>query len=742
MTRAILLGRDTMDGLADLFSLPPRLVSDVVTTMWEKGFIVVEEGEDQRLDVSDAARASLIRTGEVVSESRTMSREFVFEPLTRRVLGHNDPSVVRWAAVDSVSVPPDASVSAEDVPEEDLIRAVQKELDRSRVMMGNRDHVLRVGFGNRLLRPPDRLRWLHVRVRIGHDMVSHRYLVTVDDDRWEEGAQEQLGSALESLLERAPDSRFAKQLRERAVERSSEPETIESLFAELRAALGTVNAEDPDGWEDAHGDVVALTERITRLADLRRAQVEAMIVPNEAAVDWAVGHLVAESRKQLILVVPDIVYARLNPWLDQLRAALSKKVRLYLLWGRGDDESLSEAVVTALRRDLGRAFPGQVTIAQQSCRTEACLLVQDDERVLVTSHGLFGDVRENNRLGCLIEAPRAAERPAQAVADLLLWCRRTFPDPRTQRQILVHEQDFGRPPPVARGHKRIAADLPDPLKPGTNQAGVAAYRAGVAARPAGPERGLPGGHGRHSRPGRDQRRAETSLLGSAAKRGMAIRRRRRPDRLPGGRPVHGPGRPGLSCPGGRPARAPQAEIPEVGGAVRPAGGQGHDAVPVRSEHARARVVIADNATLIGSFSPLADGEGRFRRMGERLSQVGVLINSAELTTEMAGQFSAVPNARPPAPLPIEAVPPEALDLELLKQVGRTTDGYQIAELIRSRPPEGGDYWALLDGWSSWASRSLSCGPRSPRSSGCPLSTPGATTQWPPRPSTGPGGWDG
>ena len=394
VTRAILQGRDTIDKLTDLFSLPPRLVSDVVTTMWEKGFIVVEDDENQRLDVSDGARASLTRTGEVASKRRTMSREFVFEPLTRRVLGHNDPSVVRWAAVDSVSVPSDAGVSAEDVPEEDLIRAVQKEMDRSRVM-GNRDHVLRVDFGNRLLRPPDQLRWLHVRVRIGHDVRSHRYLVTVDDDRWDEGAQEQLGGALESLLERAPDSRFAKQLRERAVERSSEPETIESLFAELRAALRAVSPEDPDGWENAHGDVVALTERIdTRLAELRRAHVEAMIVPNEAAVDWAVSHLMTESRKQLILVVPDIVYAHLNPWLDQLRAALIRGVRLHVLWGRGDDESLSEAVVTALRRDLGRAFPGQVTIALQSCRTEACLLVQDDERVLVTSHSLLGDVRE------------------------------------------------------------------------------------------------------------------------------------------------------------------------------------------------------------------------------------------------------------------------------------------------------------------------------------------------------------
>ena len=87
-------------------------------------------------------------------------------------------------------------------------------------------------------------------------------------------------------------------------------------------------------------------------------------------------------------------------------------------------------------------------------------------------------------------------------------------------------------------------------------------------------------------------------------------------------------------------------------------GQGRDPVPVRSERARARLVIADNATLIGSFSPLADGEGRFRRMGERLSQADVLIDSAELTTEMAGQLSAVPNARPPASLPAEAVPLE------------------------------------------------------------------------------------
>ena len=261
----------------------------------------------------------------------------------------------------------------------------------------------------------------------------------------------------------------------------------------------------------------------------------------------------------------------------------------------------------------------------------------------------------------------------------------------------MHEQDFGRSPPVARGHKRKASDLPDALEHGTNAAGVATYRAGVQrvllALSEDYQEVAAGTAARAVTDG-ELRPLYWDLLRTAAWRFVVADDRidfrvADPSMAQAVRDCHARADVQLVHP-----RLSHQKSEEPFGRL----GQGRDVVPVRAGHARARVVIADNATLLGSFSPLADGEGRFRRMGERLSQVGVLVDSAELTTEMAAHLSAVPNARPPAPLPIEGVPPEALDLDLLKQVGRTTDGYQIAELIRSRPPEGGDYWAMLDGW--------------------------------------------
>lgn len=698
VARAVLIGRDTTEQLAKLFRLSERLVGDVVTTMWEKGFLVVDL-EEGTLDLSESARVSLTKKGEVSSQPRTKPQKFVFEPLSRVVLIDSDRSVVRWAGQNSVKVRAGNVVSAEDVPEGDLVLAVQKAMDRERAR-GNRDNVLRVGFGNRLLRPPDQVRWIHARARVGRDPRGGRFFVTIEDDRWDEASRLRLESEVDRLLEEDPDSEFSQQLRLRAVDGTREPETVATLFARLTEAIADVAADYPQSWADSHVAITSSTARIEDgLFELRQGLAEASITQNEQAQDWALGELIGECRTQLVLVIPDITYAKLNPWLDELRTALRRGVRLVVIWGRGPDDTLPDAVETALRQDLGRRFPGQVIVPSSSRRTDACLVIQDDERVLVTSHSVLGDTRSTDRIGCVIEAADGAEGPAAVVVDLLLWCLRILPRDRGKHHLLVHQADFHRPPPSPRRRRPMVGGLPDPLAEGTNAAGVASYRAGcqrVLMSLREEHQDLTSRCSVHSLIDGDLRPAFWNLLETAQRRLVIADNRVDPrvaDPAMAGAIRECCGRAAVQLIHPKPARPdPEDPFSRLN--------QGINRVPVRFGRPGARVVVADGSVLIGSFSPLSDGEGRLRKVGERRSQVGILIQDEGLSTEMAAQLHAVPNARLPEALPPPDLLAEALDLALLEEVGRTQDGHEIAELIRSRPPESGDYWTMLEGWKA------------------------------------------
>ena len=125
-------------------------------------------------------------------------------------------------------------------------------------------------------------------------------------------------------------------------------------------------------------------------------------------------------------MVPDLLYRQLNGFLADLRSALGRGVRLVVLWGRAADATLPTDVQSALLSDLSHRFPGQVLVSPASCQTDACLVIQDDERALVTSFSALGDVRSAERIGIVLRSPEGSDGPAQAVVDLLMWSRKTF----------------------------------------------------------------------------------------------------------------------------------------------------------------------------------------------------------------------------------------------------------------------------------------------------------------------------
>jgi hypothetical protein len=702
VAKAVLLGYDSASALTSLFGLPERLVSDIVTSMWEKGFLVVDL-EEGVFDLSEAARSSLTDEGAIISGPRHEMQTYVLEPLTGLVLTEEDYDISPYARTGSLRVPAPGDVSPEDVAEEELIRAVQSALNRRRER-GDQENVLRVSFGNRLLRPPDLVRWLHVQAVVSRDVQSQQWSVAVQDEAWDAESQLRLSRRLQRLLEDAPGSEFATALLSRARVALRKPVTLDELFASMAERVETLESVRPNQARLRHSHLTSLLSEIgQRLDQLERAHVEVTPVNNRQGQEWTVRDLIETSQHQLVLVAPEIVYRRLNPLLDDLREALGRRrVRLVVLWGRTAAEKLAGGVESALVSDLAHRFPRQVLVAPVSCQTDACLVVQDDERALVTSFSVLGDLRSTERIGVVLGPAEGSDGPAQVVTELLSWCRRAFPDWKAQRRIAVHGSEFGRPPPSAHRRRLVAEDPPDKPSERPEDAEIQLWAASwrsvlltlleqrvrTADRTAA--RVLADGENRElfwDLLRSAQRRlvvADDRLAPVVADLALASEIRECRER---GAAVQ------LICPAPAAAdtRDPFQEL--ISGA---------DPVPARLARAEGRVVLADGATLIASFSPLADGEGRFGHRSQRRSQVGILIDSEAFTTGMAALLQAVPAARPPEPLPLTRFTGDdslTLELSLLREMRQARDGRQIAELVRSQLPGLDQPWAVLRNWA-------------------------------------------
>ena len=699
VAKAVLLRKNTVQQLSEFFHLPVRLVSDVATSMWEKGLLVVDL-ESNHLDLSEEARSALTDEGELARRQRVSPETFVFEPLTGRVLADEDRGVSHTSWHNTLRVPFQGDIGPEDVPEEQLVRAVQKLLDRRR-KSGIYEHVSRVGFGNRLLRPPGQVRWFHVKAGVTQDVQSGLLDLVINDDGWDAESKHRLTAHVQNLVAEAPESEFARRLSAHADQQLKAPETLESLLTNLSDLVSRLDSVPSTSARQQHSHLTSLLRRIEQQTDQReRTLADATMVSNRAGHDWAVSNLIEESHRQLVLVVPELLYRELNPLLDALReATIARGVRLVVLWGRSPGEELSENVAAALVTDLRRAG-AEILLAQDSCETDACLVIQDDERALVTSVSALGGHRSGDRIGVLIGAPGDSDRPAQAVVELLAWCRKAFPDWREQRKIAVHADDFDRPALVARRTRQPGDDVGAPPD-NPDEAELQLWKTSWQWLHMGVQQQQQRLQGRKSvriRVDADNRDLVWNLVKGARRRLVvgddridssvadtnfttALRQSRSL-----GAAVQ------VLCP--RPSGAAQ-DHPFL--AIE----QGDARVPIRFTGAAARLVVSDASLLIGSLSPLADSEGRFRPRGQRRSQIGVQIDSEEVAVEVASLLKAVPAARPlklPTILPPGLEDPQALEMPLLREVRQAATGRHVAELVTARLAVVERPWTVLDNW--------------------------------------------
>ncbi|MGW7543671.1 hypothetical protein ACWGKQ_21535 [Streptomyces sp. NPDC054770] len=440
VARGVVAGRRTVQELAQLFSLPHRVMLDVIHGLWTKGYVSIDFS-DGFLELTETAK-DLLAAGDGLQDASTQTeqRQFVFEPMTGSVFVF-ERSLLK-APVDSVEVPISQGVGADDLPRGELLRAVRATIRHEQRTRGLRSNILDVSFGNPLISTDGGVRWLSVSGTVQIDPETGRLAVSLSDTSgWNRQARDRFRSQIAALAEQSPNDPFVTSLRNKA--EPADPERIDlgHLADRLTALVARTGTADPATMEADNDELTEaagrLAERVDQLADFRAA---ATPVAAGEDVTWWRGELIRRARHQLVLSVPTIDYSALNDVFPELEAALARGVTLVFLWGTDPTATLPAKVSTALY-DLQARHPEQVLLANRSSRTRACVLIQDDERAFVGTRSVL-DFDPGGSV--LVQAAPDTPGPARCVVDLLLWARRVYPYRSDSRRIAFRHEDFGR----------------------------------------------------------------------------------------------------------------------------------------------------------------------------------------------------------------------------------------------------------------------------------------------------------
>jgi hypothetical protein len=690
--KAILAERTSVERLAELFGLPRRLLLDVVLSLWDKGYVSIDV-ESGVITLSETSHKRLV-SGESLRDAAAEieDRQFLFEPITGRVLASNEG--YQNAPAGTFQAPLHNGIRESDLPPDELLRAVQAAIRMDR-RQGFRKNVLEVGFGNPVLRPPVKLRWATVPATVTVDPDTERLVVTLTDRKWDAQAVTRMRQHMSALADTEPKHPFVQSLRGQASRLLEPPETIEVLLDRFSDQVARL-PELPSSQLGAHQrELNHLSARLAeRIAAADRARARVTVVSRAAGQLWALEDLIAGARTQLVIAAPAISYRALNQLLQPLRAALDRRVQLVVLWGRTLADSLQDPVRAAFD-ELATKYRSRVVIADRSARIDACVVIQDDSRAIVGSHSLLevDPGRDSDMVTVLIEPADGRSAPSTVIADLLDWARSAYPYWQVGQRIVI--------PRIAASAETAAEQEPAlevPVLPEeADQAAVRLltdtwqeYRAALIdtlrkGDAVGPVVGL-------VKDGENQEFLWNALR-SARRRLVIADDNTDPalfSRL-------------LSALHERPSGG-LVDLVLQSTAARTADGprrERRDDIRVHQRRAAARLVIADDQALIGSFSPLGDDGSRFGGANGR-GQLGVLIHSWPVATELARSAPVeVPSdgSETDGDLPQRTRSAVTAALPLLVEARQERKRGRFGSFVATRLAELDQPWAVLDAWN-------------------------------------------
>ncbi len=437
---AVARGRRTVRELGELFSLPHRLMLDVVHGLWGRGFLAVDFAT-HALESTQAADAILGgQEGHPALATTVQPRRFLFDPVTATILPYEQGR--ERVPHGALEMPLTQGISEDDLPQPELLRAVRQAVDNDRKNDG-RSRVLNVSFANPVLSPAQAVRWRPVETVVKRDPATG--LVTAvpvtPPPGWGRRALELFQSRVTDLVRTRPDSRFSKLLKGRQVLEESRPQSLRALMLHLERLAGQLTTVPDDRVPGVHDELsLAAMQVLEELDEAGRGRCSAGSVATGAGVDWVVTHLIEDATHQVVLAMPEITYDALHPVLPSLELAAKRGVTLVFLWGDTPYSKLNGRVATALF-DLQSRFPGHVLLENRSSCCDASVVVCDDRSAYVGSRSaLAGDTGS----GILIEPADGGDAPPECVTELLSWARRTYPYWQKAREIALAPADFGR----------------------------------------------------------------------------------------------------------------------------------------------------------------------------------------------------------------------------------------------------------------------------------------------------------
>jgi hypothetical protein len=690
--KAILAERTSVERLAALFGLPRRLLLDVVLSLWDKGYISIDV-ESGVITLSETSHKRLV-SGESLGDAAAEieDRQFLFEPITGRVLAPtegypNPPS-------GTIQAPLHHGISESDLPPDELLRAVQAAISKDR-RQGFRKNVLGVGFGNPALRPPAKLRWATVPATVAVDPDTGRLVVTLTDRRWDVRAVARMRQHMSALAATEPKLPFVQSLRGKATDRLDPPESIDVLFdtfSEWVAQLPEVPSNQLGAHQRELNQLsVRLAERVTA-ADRARASVT--VVSRTAGQLWVLEDLIAEAQTQIVIAAPAISYRALNQLLQPLRTALDRRVQLVVLWGRTLADSLQDPVRAAFD-ELATKYRSRVVIADRSARIDACVVIQDNSRAIVGSHSLLevDPSRDSDMVSVLIESAAGRSVPSTVITDLLEWARKASAYWKLGQRILIPRT--AGPAETAAEHETAleVPVLPEEADQAAIQLLADTWQEYQAALTDALRKGdLLGPVVELLTDGENQDYLWHAIR-SARRRLVVADDNTDPalfSRLIGALYERPSGTSVDLVVQSTAARTADGRRPERQADIR-----------LHQRRAAARLIIADDQALIGSFSPLGDDGNRFGGANGR-RQLGVLIRSRVVATELARSAPVeVPSDGPEAgrdELPrtrsaATAALPLLVEARQERQQGRGFGSFVATRLAGLDQP-----WAVLDAW--------------------------------------------
>ncbi|MFF6911457.1 hypothetical protein [Streptomyces sp. NPDC012466] len=439
--RAVAAGRRTVRDLGALFSLPNRLVLDVVHGLWSSGLLAVDFSTNTLVNTQAAQSVLSEHDGGGAAASTLLSRRFLFDPVTAAVLPHREG--MDRVPYGAVAMPPARGISETDIPQADLLRAVREAVRTDQRRHGERRRVLNVSFANPLLGSPEALHWSTVEVTVNRDPTTG--LVTATPERmpqgWGRRAVQLFQARVGELVRSRPDSKFVQQLLSREVLAVVPPESLRSMIVGLDQRAEGLTTIPFDQMSARHEELSSLASRVNeQLAEARRARCSVSAVAPGAGVGWVLTHLIESTAQQLVMALPHITYDALHRILHSLELAAKRGVTLVFLWGSHQSAQLEGKVATALY-DLHARFPGHVLLEERSSSSSASVVISDNRYAYVGSHSVLAT---NTGAGVLVEPAEGSDEPPDCITELLSWARRTYPYWEAASNIALLPTDFDR----------------------------------------------------------------------------------------------------------------------------------------------------------------------------------------------------------------------------------------------------------------------------------------------------------